>query len=260
MLRTALTLLAAAGIAWAALCAWLFVSQRSQIYFRTAESVAPGAAPLWLDSGGLRIKVWSVEPPGPRALVYFGGNAEDVALSLPELRQVALDRSLYLMNYRGYGGSAGRPTEAGLHADALALFDLVRARHGQVALYGRSLGSAVAVRVAAERDPERLVLVTPFDSFVSVGRAPFPWVPVRWPLRDRSDAGSRAGGPRGPGPAVIAGADEIIPRASAEALLAAFAPAQARAGVIAGASHNDVSVRSGYRGPIHRSLGAADGD
>lgn len=258
MLRTLLTLIAAAGLAYVSLCAWLFATQRSQIYFRTPESNAPGASALWLDHQGLRLKVWAMERPGPRAVLYFGGNAEDVAMSLPELQITSPDWSLYLMNYRGYGGSEGAPTEAGLYSDALALFDHVRARHAEVAVMGRSLGSAVAVHVASEREVERLVLITPFDSFVSVGEAHFPVFPVRWLLRDRHDAASRAGRVRAPVLAVIAGEDEIIPRASAQALVSAFAPGQVRTVLLEGAQHNTASLARGYLTAIRSFM--ADGE
>lgn len=257
MLRTLLTLLVAAGVAYVGLCAWLFATQRSQMYFRTPESTAPGATTLWLASEGERLKVWVVERPGPRAVVYFGGNAEDVAMSLPELELTSPGRSLYLMNYRGYGGSSGAPTEAGLYADAVALVDHVRERHPQVALVGRSLGSAVAVHAASERAVERLVLVTPFDSFVSIGEAHFSAFPVRWLLRDRHDAASRAARVRAPVLAVIAGDDEIIPRSSAEALVAAFAPGQVQSVVMDGALHNTVSFARGYLTTVRAFMGEA---
>jgi uncharacterized protein len=259
MLRTLLTLIAAASLAYVSLCAWLFATQRSQIYFRTPESDAPGATPLWLDRDGLRLKIWSVERPGPRAVVYFGGNAEDVAMSLPELEITSPGWSLYLMNYRGYGGSEGAPNESALYADALALFDHVQARHPRVAVMGRSLGSAVAVHVASQREVDRLVLITPFDSFVSVGEAHFPLFPVRWLLRDRHDAASQAGRVRAPVLAVIAGDDEIIPRASAEALVAAFAPDQVQVVLLPGAQHNTASLARGYLTAIRSFMEAGDG-
>jgi pimeloyl-ACP methyl ester carboxylesterase len=260
MLRTLSTLLAAAAIAYVALCAWLFVTQRSQMYFRTPESSAPGATALWLDRGDVRLKVWARERPGPRAVIYFGGNAEDVAMSLPELEVTSPDWSLYLMNYRGYGGSGGAPTESALYADALALYDRVRERHPQVAVMGRSLGSAVAVHVAGERDVDRLVLITPFDSFVSIGEAHFPVFPVRWLLRDRHDAASRAARVRAPVLAVVAGDDEIIPRASADALLRALDGAPLRSVVLDGATHNTASLAPGYLAAIRAFMqpGPAD--
>jgi len=254
MLRILLTLLGVAGLVYAALCAFLFATQRSQIYFRTPESSAPGATPLWLDSGGVRLKVWVVERPGPRAVVYFGGNAEDVAMSLPELDATCPGQSLYLLNYRGYGGSEGAPTEAGLYADALVLFDHVRARHPQVSLVGRSLGSAVAVQLASQREVDRLVLITPFDSFVSVGRAHFPILPIDLLLRDRYEAASHAPAVRAPVLAIVAGNDEIIPRASAAALLGAFSLGQVQPLILEGAMHNDVSFAPGYAAAIREFM------
>jgi hypothetical protein len=251
-------LVGAAAVGYAALCAWLFLTQRSQIYFPTPESAAPGAAATWLDRDGVRLKVWTAGGPGPRALVYFGGNAEDVASSLPEIEATSPGWTLYLMNYRGYGGSGGMPSEAALYGDALALFDRVRERHPQVAVMGRSLGSAVAIHVASERTVDRLALITPFDSFTSIGEAHFPLFPVRWLLRDRFDAASRAARVRAPVLAVIAGADEIIPRQSADALLAAFAPGQARAVVLEGALHNTLGFAPGYLAAIRQFM--LDGD
>ena len=98
------------------------------------------------------------------------------------------DRSLFLVNYRGYGGSSGQPSEAALFADALAIFDHVRREHSEIAVMGRSLGSGVAVLVASERPVEQLVLVTAFDSLVNVAREYLRWLPVGRLLRDRYDS------------------------------------------------------------------------
>ncbi len=125
---------------------------------------------------------------------------------------------------------------------------------------GRSLGSAVAVHVASEREVDRLVLITPFDSFVSVGEAHFPVFPIRWLLRDRHDAASRAARVRAPVLAVIAGDDEIIPRASAEALVSAFAPGQVRTVLLPGAMHNTTSLARGYLTAIRSFMEDSDGD
>jgi len=122
---------------------------RGQIYFPTPDSEAPGAQALWIESQGERIKTWAVSRPGERALLYLGGNAEDVAGRVELFAEAFSDRSLYLVNYRGCGGSSGRPAEAGLVADAFAVFDQVRARHTNVTVMGRSVVSGVAVQVAA---------------------------------------------------------------------------------------------------------------
>ena len=143
----------------------------------------------------------------------------------PVLRGVS-DRSLFLVNYRGYGGSSGQPAEAALFADALAVFDHVRREHSEIAVMGRSLGSGVAVFVASARPVERLVLVTAFDSLVNVAKEYFRWLPLGLLLRDRYESVSRAGEVKTPVLMVIAGEDEIIPRARSEALAKAFPAAR----------------------------------
>lgn len=233
-------------LAYLALCALMFLSQRSQIYFPVRESNPQGATAMRLTTAGADLKIWVVPRPGPRALVYFGGNAEDVAGNLTAFAAVFPAHSLYLVNYRGYGGSTGSPSEAGLLADAAAIFDRLRSRHGQISVIGRSLGSGVAVHLASIRDVHRLVLVTPYDSLVNVAREHFRYLPVGWLMRDRYESASRVPGVRAPALAVIAGADEIIPRARSQALVAAFPVQQIQWEVIEGATHNGLDQMPQY--------------
>ena len=245
-MRSLLPFVGAVAVAYGVLCAWVFFTQRGQIYFPTPVSAAPGAQALWIESQGERIKVWTVPRPGERALLYFGGNAEDVAGNIELFAEAFPDRSLYLVNYRGYGGSSGRPSEAGLVADALAVFDQVQAQHTDVAVMGRSLGSGVAMQVAAMRPVERLVLATPFDSLVNVARQYFGWLPVGLLMRDRFDSARRAPVVSAPVLVVIAGEDEIIARERSKALAAAFAPGQAQVVVVPGAGHNTLDLSPLY--------------
>ena len=256
MLRSMLPLVGAVAVAYGLLCAWMFFTQRGQIYFRTPASEARGAQVLWLDSQGERVKVWVVSRPAGRALLYFGGNAEDVAGNLESFASAFPDRSLYLVNYRGYGGSSGRPSEAGLVADALAVFDHVRQGHPEVAVIGRSLGSGVAVQLAAARPVERLVLVTAYDSLFNLARGYFWWLPVGLLLRDRYESARLAPALRAPVLVVVAGEDEIIPRARAEALIAAFAPGQARVVEVPGAGHNTLDSSPRYLEAMREFLAA----
>lgn len=246
LMRTLLSIFAIAAAVYAGLCAWLYATQRSQIYFRTPASDHPGAEPLWLESEGERIKVWSVLRDGSRALVYFGGNAEDVAGNIDLFASKFPEHSLYLVNYRGYGGSSGQPSETALRADALAVHAHVRALHAEVSVMGRSLGAGVAVYLASERPVSRLVLVTPFDSLASVAQAHMGWLPVQWLLKDRYDSASRVHRIRAPVLVVGAAEDEIIPRARTDALVGEFRPGQARVVVIPGATHNTLDLSPKY--------------
>jgi pimeloyl-ACP methyl ester carboxylesterase len=254
-MRTIVSFLVTAVIVYLGLCALLFLAQRSYIYFPPRASDRPGVEVLWLASQGQRLKTWVVARPGSRALVYFGGNAEDVAGNIGPFSAAFPDRSLYLVNYRGYGGSSGRPSETGLKADALTVFDEVYRQHRDVAVIGRSLGSGVAVYLASQRPVERLVLVTAYDSLVNVARAHYRFLPVGLLLRDRYDSASRAPAVTAPVLVVVAGEDEIIPRARSEALAAAFRPGQARTAVIRYMTHNSLDLAPEYLATVSAFLG-----
>jgi pimeloyl-ACP methyl ester carboxylesterase len=111
---------------------------------------------------------------------------------------------------------------------------------------GRSLGSGVAVQLAAERPVEPLVLVTAFDSLVNVAREYFRWLPVGLLMRDRYDSVRRAAEVKVPVLVVIAGNDEIIPRQRSRALVEAFAPSQVQVEVVPGVGHNTLDLSPRY--------------
>ncbi|MDD9821853.1 MAG: alpha/beta hydrolase [Gammaproteobacteria bacterium] len=257
--------LAVAAAAYAAFGVGLYVNQRRMMYFPTVETPAalvPGAPVEWLpvaagdtvaDAGAgestpaARLKIWRIgAPDAAQAVLYFGGNAEDVSWNVPAFAAAFPGRAVYLPNYRGYGGSGGAPSQAALFADALALYDRARARHDTVALVGRSLGSAVAAHVAAERAAAKLALITPFDSALNVARGMFPLFPVALLLKDRYDTASRVADIKAPVLVVIAGRDRVIPRRRSEALARAFPAAQVQVREFPAANHHDISEAAGY--------------
>lgn len=258
-MRSFLILLLLPAGAWLLLCVLLFVTQRSYIYYPVPESRPAGAQSMRFKSGGVDLKVWVVARPGPRAILYFGGNGEDVAWNLPGFAAAFPGHAIYLVNYRGYGGSGGEPSEAGLQADAVAVFDHLRNRHAEISVIGRSLGSGVATGLASLRNLHRLVLVTPFDSLVNVARGRMRWIPVALLLRDRYDSAARAGSIRVPTLLVVAGQDELIARERSAALAAAFTAAPVRTIVIEGAGHNDLDASPQYLESIAEFLGAPPG-
>jgi pimeloyl-ACP methyl ester carboxylesterase len=246
MLRPMSALAAVVVVAYLAACAALFLFQRSLIYFPQPRSAAGGATTMMLPVDGAQVVVTVRERNGSSAVVYFGGNAEDVSQSLAPLADAFPDRALYLMHYRGYGGSSGTPSEAALVADALRLFDRVHAQHTGIVVIGRSLGSGVAVQLASARPAERLVLVTPYDSLQELAARQFPWVPVRWLLRDRFESGTFAPKITTPTLLIAADNDEVIPRSSTDALHARFAAGVASLRVVPGTGHNTISSSPEY--------------
>ncbi|HTP87220.1 MAG TPA: alpha/beta fold hydrolase [Bryobacteraceae bacterium] len=246
-------LLVAVATVYVLLCAALFFLQRRLIYFPQPRSAVNGGATLVLPVPGQRVLVSTRPAAGRNAVVYFGGNAEDVSLNMPDFSNAFPDRAIYLLHYRGYGESSGTPTEANLFADALTLFDEVHNGHPDVQVIGRSLGSGVALYVASRRPVARLVLVTPYDSLVDVAVSHFPWVPVRWLMRDRFESWKYA--PRVNVPVLIVAAehDEVVPRASTEMLLSRFRRGRASIVVLPGTGHNTISDNPRYMGLLRES-------
>lgn len=241
-----LTFLVVVVLFYVGLCAALFFFQRSMIYFPQPRSAGTSLATISLRAGDHEVIVSTRVHAGPKALIYFGGNAEDVSANLPELSRAFPEHALYLLHYRGYGGSGGTPSEAALFADALALFDRIHAEHPDVVVIGRSLGSGVAVHLASMRPVGRLVLVTPYDSLAEIAAGRFPVFPVRWLLRDRFDSGIYA--PKVSAPTLLIGAehDEVVPVRSAELLATRFRPGVARLVVLPGTGHNTISDHPRY--------------
>jgi pimeloyl-ACP methyl ester carboxylesterase len=252
-LRFALRLLLLALLIYGGACLALYVFQRSLLYFPQPAGFG-NAATLALAVDGAELRVAVRPHDGPKALIYFGGNAEDVSASLPQLAAALPGYAIYALHYRGYGGSSGTPTEATLHADALALFDKVRTQHAEIALVGRSLGSGVAVRLASLRPVSRLVLVTPYDSILEVAKRQFPYFPVSWLLTDKYESWRAAPAIRVPTLLLQAEHDEVIPAASTARLNAAFAHGIASLVVIGGTGHNTISLPPQYMEEIRKIL------
>lgn len=253
-MRTIALLLSIALLFYAGACVALLVFQRSLIYFPQPRAFGNPADTLILPAAGADLVV-SVRPhTGPKALIYFGGNAEDVSTSLRSFSDAFPDHAIYLLHYRGYGGSSGKPSEKLINSDARALFDKVHFDHLQVALVGRSLGSGVAMRLASERPASHLVLVTPYDSIQAIASKQFPYLPVHWLLIDKFESWRYAPAIRVPTLLLQAEHDEVIPGASTERLNAGFARGVVKLVVIPGTSHNTISNASQYLESIRAAL------
>lgn len=225
---------------YAGLCLVFVIFQRSFIYMPTPETPAH-AKTFTLDVPGAAIRISARRRDGPKALIYFGGNAEDVAFTAPDLAELFPDRAIYCLHYRGYSGSSGRPAETALRSDARSLFELVHGRHPEVIVVGRSLGSSLAIQLAAEEPVSRLVLITPFESILSIAQRVAPFLPMRVLLRDRYESWRYAPKVTCPTLVIAASHDEIVPLADTQRLVTAFPPHVATLRVIAGTNHNSVS-------------------
>ena len=134
------------------------------------------------------------------------------------------------------------------------MFDKVRAEHPDVAVIGRSLGTGVAVRLCSQRSASRLILITPYDSLQEIAADQFPYVPVKWLLRDKYDSGKYASEITIPTAIVAAENDEVIPSASTKKLFERFGEGVASMKVIPATGHNTISNSSGFLAAIQVAL------
>lgn len=186
--------------------------------------------------------------PGNPLVVYYGGNAEDVSLNLADLEQFNT-RSFLFMNYRGYGGSEGKPSERALLSDAVFVLDQVLAAEAidpaHVVLMGRSLGTGVAVHVAAKRKVGGVILVTPFDSLLNVARSHYPIFPVGLLLKHRFDSADLAPGIATPALFLSASEDQVVPVRFAKKLEMVWG-GPTTAVTIDGTDHNTIETAPAY--------------
>jgi uncharacterized protein len=201
----------------------------------------PAVSDVWLSAAdGTRVHAWHLKA-GPRLVLYFGGNAEEVSWMLEAVRTETPGTSWLLMDYRGYGQSEGSPSEKALIADALALYDHAIALPGtdasRIYAFGRSLGSGVAVALDAHRPLAGLILSTPYDSLAAVAKRYYWYLPVDWLLKHRFDSIALAPKRKTPLLCLIAGRDEVVPPEHAERLFAAWGGPKRRI-ELAQANHN----------------------
>jgi uncharacterized protein len=226
--------------------AWLL---QERLIFHPQPGAAKNAAAqsIFMKAGdGTRLHAWHVKGNADSPLViYFGGNAENVSWMIDAVQTSAPGVGWLLVDYRGYGSSEGSPSEAALGADALGWFDEFSAKTKTIHVFGRSLGSGVAVHLAAERPVAGVVLVSPFDSLVDVAQRHYPFLPVSWLLRHRFDSVARAPRIKAPLLCLVAQRDEVIPAVHSRRLYEAWGGPK-RWVDLAGAGHNSTDGVSAF--------------
>lgn len=227
------------------LCVALFFLQESLIFHPPAE-LPHQFKSLEMLNQGIEIESIAIRSDAEDAILYFGGNAENVVYTATEFATHFKNHSTYLLKYRGYSGAAGEPEEQALYSDALVVFDEVVKKHkGKITVIGRSLGSAVATFLATKRSIDRLVLITPFDSIAHVAKDLLPILPIDWLLTQRFDSKSRAHLIQARTMVIVAEHDEVIPKSRTDALITAL-PEKNLEIVSISAGHNDIDLHKGY--------------
>jgi fermentation-respiration switch protein FrsA (DUF1100 family) len=228
----------------------LYFTQRALMYvpdrFRIPAAAAglPQAEDVVFETrDGERLVAWYVRPRGDRPVVlYFHGNGGALSGRAERFRVLTADGlGLLAVDYRGYGGSTGSPTEAGLLIDADAAYAFATARYpaARIVLWGESLGSGVAVALAARQPVGRVVLEAPYTSTADIAAELYRFAPVRLLMKDQFHSDARIAAVKAPLLVLHGTDDTVVPIRFGERLFA-LAPEPKHFARFAGGGHENL--------------------
>lgn len=229
MLKT--FLLIACGL-YALIGAAMYFGQRKLMYHPEPQRTEPSEVGLTQVServleapDGEKVIAWYGKArPGQPTLLYFHGNAGSLASRSERIaKYLARGRGMFMMTYRGFAGSSGAPSEAANVADAKRAYDALLkegVRPDDIIIYGESIGSGVAVQVAAEKKAAGLILDAPYTAMVELASGQYPWLPVRLLLKDRYESRSYIASITCPLLIIHGEKDEVIPVAMGREMFA----------------------------------------
>jgi fermentation-respiration switch protein FrsA (DUF1100 family) len=214
---------------YAGVLAMLYFTQRSMMYFPETIHTTPAQAGLpqaeeiaLTTSDGVHIAAWHVPPrDGKPVILYLHGNGGALRYRVERFSRLIADGiGVVAVEYRGYGGSSGSPSERGLIADGEAGYAFAAARYAvpQLVLWGESLGSGVAVALAAQKPVGRVILEAPFTSAVAIGARQYWYMPVRLLMSDQFRSDQRISKVTAPLLILHGAKDQVVPYAMGEAL------------------------------------------
>jgi uncharacterized protein len=218
-------------VGYGALVALAYFAQRALMYFpdrtRTppAQAGLPEAEEVTVETAdGEKLVAWHVPAAEGKPLVlYFHGNGGALVDRLNRFRGlIANGNGLLALSYRGYGGSSGSPSEEGLFADAAAAYAFAAARYpaSRIAVFGESLGTGVAIWLAATCPVARVLLQAPYTSIGDIAAAAYPFLPVRLLLKDSYRSDERVGRVTAPVLIIHGERDRVVPIRYGERLYA----------------------------------------
>ncbi len=258
MAKSIITFLSLLAIGYILIVALVYLRQRSLLFYPVPVRGGITEETITFKNGDLSLHGWILNQGQAKAMIYFGGNSEDITGNIDLFKDLFKNYTVYLVNYRGYGDSQGEPTEQGLFSDAIAIYDQIHEQHTSISLMGRSLGSGVAVYLASKRDTEQLFLLTPYDSIANLAQTHYPYLPVQYLARDRFDSTIYAKNIEIPVLIITAELDRVVPFKHAEKLRDQFTRTRVSYHMIAGAGHNNVTSFPGYRDEIEVFIAASE--
>ena len=212
--------------------------QRHILFHPSRERKAKEGFFLQTPAGRIRVEVRN--PGKENALIYLPGNSEHWWEDPDDLARLLPEHTIYFPHYPGYGASEGAPSQQTLFDSADRLYDHIAPRHCRIDLVGRSLGSGVALHLAAHRPIRRLVLITPYDSIAALGAERYPLFPVRAIIRDPFDVFPLAKDVNVPTLILLAEHDSVIPHTHSRRLIRHFQKITPQVLTLPGTDHGNI--------------------
>lgn len=249
--------------AYAFICLYIYLFQENQILFPPSSSFIaeriPAENKIQLEINGITIHgIYSSEINAKKPIIiYFGGNAEDVFYNFPDF-MTDLNAQFFAFNYRGYAGNEGKPTIKTILQDSEIIIEKIIQKFSinkdQIILVGRSLGAAIAVQQLTKHNVAGVVLISPFDSLVNIGKRYFPWLPVSLLVKHPLD--SLSIGKKSKTPLIILAGeqDQIIPISYSKNLYNAWASPQKLFVTIKDTGHNTIHGGRNYFSSINQFI------
>jgi fermentation-respiration switch protein FrsA (DUF1100 family) len=230
----------------------LYFEQRNMMYITSAakpslqEAGVTGLEEISVKTDdGLSLFGWYKPsyPPSKPTIVWFHGNASNVGITLRRaVPYLTKGYGLLAVEYRGYAGNPGAPTEQGLYKDGRAFFEWLKAKgvaENNIIVYGESIGSGSAVQMATEYTVHTLILESPFTSTMDAAAFHYPYVPVKWLIKDRYENIAKIKDIKSPLILAYGDQDRVIPHRLGQALFDAAPEPKSRI-VIEGGDHNNL--------------------
>jgi len=192
------------------------------------------------------IKVVVLNQDKQNAILYFGGRSESVANNITDFKNTFPNHTVYLVNYRGYGGSSGNPTEKNLYNDATFIYNTISEKHKHIVVIGRSLGTGVATYIASTSQIQKMVLVTPYDSILNMAEDKYPFYPIRHILEDQYNSINRVENITKPTLILLASVDETINARYSNNLIEKFNPSNLNVFTIPNTGHKNIIENEEY--------------
>ncbi|MFT4606869.1 MAG: pimeloyl-ACP methyl ester carboxylesterase [Urechidicola sp.] len=250
-MKLPLSIIAVLAIIYLLAMSLLYIFQRPLLFPAVGKVNGINRETIVFTNKDIALHGWVLNQGKRKAIIYFGGNAEQISGNINLFEAVLQEYSVYLVDYRGYGRSEGKPTEANLFSDALFIYDQIKSRHSSISVIGRSLGSGVAVYLGANRDIEKLALLTPYDSIAEVAQSHYPMFPTRYLVRDRFESIYRAKDITEPVLVVAAEFDLVVPNIHTEKLLDQLVNTEVSFHIVRNVAHNNIDESNEYRAALH---------